>query len=195
MTKIAKPTAIIAPSFAPVGTKLVNAFKAFDLASVRMSGSVSAAMQQYVDHCVVEGLPRNEDGCKAIRKAVALACDEGRGALATAIATGAMERKTLIEYSQSAQRAFFHNVAWSAALKNDPAFALPWGKAHGTTGGVETEAKKAGAVSTTTAEELQKTLLKAIEQARLLNMRDFANELGSFVGNYLDAFKFESKSE
>lgn len=195
MTKIAKPTATIAPSFAPVGAKLVNAFKAFDLASVRMSGSVSAAMQQYVDHCVVEGLPRNEDGCKAIRKAVATACDEGRGALATAIATGAMGRKTLIEYSQSAQRAFFHNVAWSAALKNDPAFALPWGKAHGTTGGVESEAKKAGAVVQTTLKDAHATLRKAIEQYRLLNQRDFANELGSVASDHYEDFKFESKAE
>jgi len=190
-----KSDVVIAPSFIPFGSKVVRAYQAFDLASVKMSGTIDATMRQYVDACVIEGLARTEDGCKAIRKAIAVACDEGKGILATAVATGAIERKTLIEYGASAQRAFFHNVPWEAGLKNDPAFALPWGKAKATSDGVKAEAVKAGKVQTTTVKELQETLMKAIEQARMLQMRDFANELGGFAGNYLDGFKFESKSE
>lgn len=188
-------TTVKAPSFNATGKRIAVAYTRFDLASSRLVSDLSMAFQSYIDQCVIEGLARNEDSCKAIRKAIALSCDEGSGALATAVATGLIERKTVIEYGASAQRAFFHNIPWSPTLKNDPAFGLPWGKAKAVSGGVDTKATKAGAVSTTSVEELSKTILKAIEQARLLQMRDFANELGGFVSTYLDAFKFESKSE
>ena len=188
---------IKAPSFNATGKRIAVAYTRFDLASSRLVSDLSLAFQSYIDQCTIEGLVRNEDSCKAIRKAIAVACDEGSGALATAVATGLIERKTLIEYGASAQRAFFHNVPWSPTLKNDPAFALPWGKAKTTTtkDSVDTKATKAGAVVSTTLKDAHATLMKAIEQYRLLNQRDFANELGSVASDHYDDFKFESKSE
>lgn len=191
-----KQTTIVkAPSFNAAGKRIAVAYTRFDLASSRLVSDLSLAFQSYIDTCVIEGLARNEDSCKAIRKAIALSCDEGSGALATAVATGLIERKTVIEYGASAQRAFFHNVAWAPTLKNDPAFALPWGKAKAVSGGVDTKATKAGAVQTTSLKDLQATILKAIEQARMLQMRDFANEIGALAADCLESFKFESKSE
>lgn len=188
-------TTVKAPSFNAAGKRIAVAYTRFDLASSRLVSDLSLAFQSYIDTCVIEGLARNEDSCKAIRKAIALSCDEGSGALATAVATGLIERKTIIEYAQSAQRAFYHNVAWAPTLKNDPAFALPWGKAKAVSGGVATETKKAGAVVSTTLKDAHSTLMKAIEQYRMLNQRDFANELGSVASDHYEDFKFESKSE
>lgn len=186
---------IKAPSFNKSGAKIARAFQALDKASEDFRDSMTIAFQSYIDQCVIAGMPRNQDSCNAIRKAIALACDEGTGALATGVALNYVERKTIVEYGNGAQRAFFHGVPWSPTLKNDPAYALPWGKAKATKEGVTVEAKKAGAVSTTSVKDLEQTILKAIEQARMLQMRDFANELGGFVSTYLDSFKFESKSE
>ena len=188
-------TTVKAPSFNATGKRIATAYTRFDLASSRLVSDLSLAFQSYIDTCTIEGLVRNEDSCKAIRKAIAVSCDEGSGALATAVATGLIERKTIVEYAQSAQRAFFHNVPWSPTLKNDPAYGLPWGKAKATKEGVATEAKKAGAVVSTTLKDAHATLMKAIEQYRMLNQRDFANELGSVASDHYDDFKFESKSE
>lgn len=195
MSKQTTTTTVIAPSFNATGKRIVVAYTRFDIASSRLVSDLSLAFQSYIDQCVIEGLARNEDSCKAIRKAIALSCDEGRGVLATAVANGLIERKTLIEYSQSAQRAFFHNIPWSPTLKNDPAYALPWGKAKAVSGGVATETKKAGAVVSTTLKDAHSTLMKAIEQYRMVNQRDFANALGSVASDHYDDFKFESKSE
>lgn len=188
-------TTVKAPSFNATGKRIVVAYTRFDLASARLVSDLSLAFQSYIDQCTIEGLARNEDSCKAIRKAIATACDEGSGALASAVAHGLIERKTIVEYAQSAQRAFFHNVPWAPTLKNDPAMALPWGKTKATSGGIDTETKKAGAVVSTTLKDAHQTLMKAIEQYRMLNQRDFANELGSVASDHYDDFKFESKSE
>lgn len=198
MAKIAKTDKIVAPSFNAAGAKIARAYKAFDKASTALENDLTEAFRLFVDQCHVAGMPKTQESCAAIRKAIALACDEGTGLLASAVATGWIERKTIIEYGSGAQRAFYHGIDWYPTLKNETAenLILPWGKTKkATKDGVATETKKAGAVSTTSVEELSKTILKAIEQARLLQMRDFANELGGFVATYLDAFKFESKSE
>jgi enoyl-[acyl-carrier-protein] reductase (NADH) len=202
MTKIAKTKTktdtIIAPSFVAAGARITVAFQKFDKASQDLEDGLQNAFQKFIDQCTVAGMPRTKESCDAIKKAIATACDEGTGMLATAIATGGLERKTIIEYGSGAQRAFFHGIKWYSSLKNETAenLTLPWGKTKkATKAGVNIETTKAGAVSTTTVEELAKTLSKAIEQARLLQMRDFANELGGFVASYLDSFKFTSKSE
>ena len=195
MAKIAKTDKIVAPSFNKSGARVAKAFQVLDKASEAFRDSMQLAFQSYIDTCVIAGMPRNQESCNAIRKAIALSCDEGTGALATGVALNYVERKTVIEYGNGAQRAFFHNVEWSPTLKNDPAFGLPWGKAKATKEGVTVEAKKAGSVVSTTLKDAHQTLLKAIEQYRMLNQRDFANELGSVASDHYDDFKFESKSE
>lgn len=195
MAKIAKTDKIVAPSFNKSGARVAKAFQALDKASEAFRDSMQLAFQSYIDQCVIAGMPRNQESCNAIRKAIALSCDEGTGALATGVALTYVERKTVIEYGNGAQRAFFHNVPWTPTLKNDPAFGLPWGKAKAVSGGVDTKATKAGAVQTTSLKDLQATILKAIEQARMLQMRDFANEIGALAADCLESFKFESKSE
>lgn len=195
MAKSKKTDIVVAPSFNKSGAKIARAFQAFDKASTEFSNSLANAYQMFVDQCVIAGMPRNQESCNAIKKAIALSCDEGTGALATGVALKYVERKTVIEYGAGAQRAFFHNVPWSPTLKNDPAYGLPWGKAKTTKGGVATKTTKAGAVVTTTLKDAHATLLKAIEQYRMLNQRDFANELGSVASDHYDDFKFESKSE
>lgn len=194
MPAITKDT-IKAPSFNKSGAKIAKAFQALDKASETFRDNMLIAFQSYIDQCVIAGMPRNQESCNAIKKAIALSCDEGTGALATGVALEYVERKTVIEYGNGAQRAFFHNVPWTPTLKNDPQFALPWGKAKAVSGGVATETKKAGAVVSTTLKDAHATLMKAIEQYRMLNQRDFANELGSVASDHYEDFKFESKSE
>jgi hypothetical protein len=73
--------------------------------------------------------------------------------------------KTFTEYVQGAMRAYFHNVPWTASLKNDPDFKIP---------AKDGSVKKSGSVSTTTADATAKTAQKLIAQLRALGHDDTA---------------------
>lgn len=172
MAKVSK-SAVLAtamPSFDDAATRIVAAFEAFDDATASLTGAVEVVMQQYVDKASLTVATRDRAACDALGKAirdcqvVTDVCD----------GMGAMSRKTFTEYAQSAMRAFHYNVPWSAGLKNNPEYALPWGK------GKATKPTKAGTVTTTTDAEAFKTARKLIAQWRTLK-RDLA------VGLLIDA--------
>ena len=165
-------------SFDKFASEIVKGYKAFDKAQGKLSQTVCTTMQQFVDHVAVT-IGRDEKACKALQKAVA-----DSQIVIDAVAAGFMEKKTFTEYAQSAARALHFNVPFAPSLKNDKEKSLPWGKA-----GKATATPKAGKVTSTTRDELDKTLSKALAQARALGLTDFAADVLDLAIERLDGFK------
>jgi hypothetical protein len=200
--KVKTTPTVNAPEF--IGAKaLYAAEQSLNKASSRYSEDVAILMQAHVDACTVAAIPKTEDGCKAIARSIMQGMTEvirknlpktagvSRKDAAEMDASSVwtlspIPRKTVVEYAASAQRAFFHGVEWSAGLKNDPAYGLPWGKA----GKTETTTK-AGPVQTTTNEGMFETLYKALAQARMLNRTEFAGALVDVCHEWLAADGFK----
>lgn len=195
-----------APEFTGASA-LYAAEHAINKASSAYSATVANLMQAHVDACTVAGLPKTEDGCKAISRSIMQGMTEviranlhktagvSKKDAATMDASSVwllspIPRKTITEYSAGAQRAFFHGVPWTANLKNQPEYGLPWGKA-GKSGSTE----KAGPVETTTRESLDQTLCKALAQARMLGLKEFVLDLVDLCQDRLDGFKEPAKTE
>lgn len=177
--KASTKPAVTAPAFNAHAAAIVKAYGAFDRASSKFSAELSRTLNTYVDTCrVAQGIGKDEASCKAVQKAI-----RESDAFVRAIADGLLESKTITEYAQGAARALHHGVEWTPRLKNDPAYALPWGKA-GKGGG----AGKAGAVTSTSREDLDKTLSKAIAQARMLGLTEFAAQVLDVAIESLDGF-------
>jgi len=168
------------PSFAAEARQVLKALQAFDAAASKASETIAKAMQHFLDSCTVAGIARSAEAVKPIGKAIR-ECE----VFTEAVALGTLEKKTVTEYAQSAMRAYFHNVPFAQGLKNDPAFKIP--DASGKTKG--TPDKKSGGVKSTTREALDKTLSKAIQQARLLGLTDFAADVLDLALDTLDGFK------
>ena len=126
-----------------------------------------------------------------------------------AIAVGFFEKKTITEYAQGAMRSYFHNTAFTASLKNDPAFKIPakdgsikggsGAGGAGKGGSVKGGAGKGGsgkgdAGSTTTIAAFHSTLVTALRQARQLGMVDQAADLLDFLLEAFDGFS-ETETE
>jgi hypothetical protein len=167
------------PSFSTAAKSIGGAFKAFENAGAKLSAQVCAAMQSYLDACLMAGIGREQKEVESIGRAI-----RENEIVATYVALGAFERKTFTEYAQSAMRAHFHGVPFTPALKNDPAYALPWGGAKS-----KASAGKGGKVESTDRAALDATLSKAIKQARLLGLLEFAAELVDICADSLDGFK------
>jgi hypothetical protein len=168
----------ITVSFDKFAADIVKGFKAFDKAQGKLSTTVDTSMQRFVDHVAVT-LGRDEKACKALQKAVA----DSQIVIDT-VAAGIMEKKTFTEYAQSAARALHFNVPFAASLKNDDTKKLPWSKK-----GASTSTAKAGKVTSTTRDELDKTLSKALAQARVLGLTEFAANVLDLALESLDGFK------
>lgn len=89
-------------------------------------------------------------------------------------------------YTTSVKLAYIHDVPFAASLftkegKEAAGIAGSAGRADG--------AKTGGKVSTTTRKDLDKTLSKALAQARLLNLTDFAADLLDMCIDTLPEFK------
>jgi len=182
MSVIKTPTkpAVTAPTFNAHAANIVKAYGAFDRASSKFSAELSRTLNAYVDACrVAPGMDKGKESCAAMQKAI-----KNADAFVRAVADGLLESKTITEYAQGAARALHYGVEWTANLKNDPTKALPWGKA-GKGGG----AGKAGAVTSTSREDLDKTLSKAIAQARILGLTEFAAQVLDVAIESLDGFK------
>ena len=180
MTKANVKTATIValPEFDSSASAICKAYEAFDKASAKLSDTVDFVMNGYIDQCNKAGLGKEQADVTRLGKMIR----ESQTVL-DIVASGAMERKTFTEYAQSAMRAFFHGVPFSASLKNDANMGLPWGGAKG-------EKKSAsGKVITTNRAELDKTLCKALEQARALGLTEFAAEMLDLCIDRLDSFK------
>ena len=108
-------------SFAPA---IVDALESADRAATTYASVLSEQINAYIDACRVAGYEKNEIDCGWVKYEI-VNC----AAFVDAIASGLLLEKTVNEYGNGAMRAFYHGVPWSASLKNDPAFKLPWVKA------------------------------------------------------------------
>jgi hypothetical protein len=163
----------ILPSFETNAKLIIAAQTAADRVAVKTSDAIAQAIQKHLDACAVAGVPRDLQGVNAIGRGIR-ECQ----AFIDSVATGFFEKKTITEYAQGAMRAYFHNTAFTASLKNDPAFKIP--AKDGTV--------KAGAVSTTTVVAFHKTLIKALQQARMLGLDEQAADMLDFCLEVFDGF-------
>lgn len=178
MEKQIKTPAIKAPAFDAYAKTIIKGYESFDNATAKLSATVHSTMQAYIDVCSKAGLSRDKAGCNALGKAIR-ECD----AVQAIVATGAMEKKTFTEYAQSAMRAFFHGVPFEASLKNNKEMGLPWGNAK-----PSSATPKAGKQIETSRKELDKTLTKALVQARALGLTEFAANMLDLCIDSLDNF-------
>lgn len=170
---------VTAPAFNPFAKAIVKSYGKFDRASTTFNTELTRTMNQYVDAVrVAPGIGKDKESCKAVQQAI-----RESDAFVRAIADGLLLRNTVTEYAQGAARALFHGVEWFADIKNRPEFGLPWGKAG------KGSAGKAGAVTSTSREDLDKTLSKAIAQARMLGLTEFAAQVLDVAIESLDGFK------
>ena len=176
-TKATATSIIAVESFDHHARKVLGALKEFDAASAKASRNISMAYQVYLDTQV--DLPKDQASVTALGKAMREA-----PAFRDAIGLGLIERKTVTEYAQSAMRAFYWGVEFAPSLKNDPSMALPW-----TASAKSGTAEKAGPVKSTTREALDATLCKALAQARLLGLTEFAACVLDVCLERLDGFK------
>lgn len=174
-------TAIVAlPEFDSSAKAIIKAHEALDNASAKTRDVVNYTMQSYIDKCATAGLGKTEADVNRLGKMI-----RESQAVLDIVALGAMEKKTFTEYAQSAMRAFYHGVPFSASLKNDKNMGLPWGGAKGG----DKKTTKAGPSTETTRAALDKTLSKALGQARALGLNEFAAEVLDLCLDRLDGFK------
>jgi len=166
----------IVPSFNASAKGIVSAMRKADAIAVKTSDLIVQTVQQYLDAASVAGVPRDNQGVKAIGSEI-----RNCQVMLDAIAIGTFEKKTITEYAQGAMRAYFHNVPYTATLKNDPSFKIPG--ADGTV-----KAATSGATSKTTKAALYKTISKALGQARLLGMTEQAADLLDFCLDNFEGF-------
>ena len=166
--------AIVVPSFNTAAKVIMSATKALDKAAEKAGGKTTAVIQQWLDACAIEGIPREAKPVKAMGKAIR-ECQ----AFLDAVAQGTEVKKTITEYAQGAMRAYFHNVPFTASLKNDPAFKIP---------DADGNVKSGGAVKTTNRKALFATLNKALEQMRLLDEHDAAASMLDTIQEYFSEF-------
>ena len=167
--------ALTAPAFTTSAATLRTALVHQDKALAKSRDTIACAMVSYVDACHVAGLPKTDEGCQALGKAV-----RGCETMQSMVSLGLLEKKTLAEYAQGLMRAFYHGVPWTPTIKNDPAMALPWGKAM--------KPAKAGKVSTTDAGAVTATAKKLLAQARLLGMDALAADLLDVLQEHMPEF-------
>lgn len=130
-----------------MASNVIGALETFDNASSIFADEMRCAMQGMVDAATSAGIKKNQEAVDALGKMV-----RESEAFLDAVAVGMLERKTVTEYAQGVMRAFFHGVEWTPRTKNDPALALPWGKA-----------KAAGARASTSVSESASPAAKAAE--------------------------------
>ena len=171
---------VTAPAFNAHATAIFQAYRDLDRASAKFSAAVSRTMNQYVDACrVAPDMAKDEASCKALQKAIREA-----EPFVKMVADCRIEKKTITEYAQGAARAFFYGVEWTPTLKNDPAMALPWSKQS-----KGDSAAKAGKVTSTSRQDLDATISKALQQARTLGLTGFAADMLDLAIEALDGFK------
>lgn len=94
---------------------------------------------------------------------------------------GALEKSTAASYQSGFWIAFQTGVEWSADLNNKKTADKQAGEA-------KTSTKASGAVQSTSRKDLDKTLSKALAQARLLGLTEFAADVLDLCVDCLDGF-------
>lgn len=176
-------TIVALPEFDSGAIAIIKAHEAFDKASARLADVVNYTMQSYVDKCNKAGVAKDE--ASVIRLGTMIR--ESQPVL-DIVASGAMERKTFTEYANSAMRAFYWGVPYEASLKNKPEYILPWSKAKTKGDAGDAGETETGKTTTPTRAELDKTISKALAQARALGLLNFAAELVDLATESLDGF-------
>lgn len=171
-------TTVTVISFDKNASKIIGAYKAFDGAQSKLSAVVTREMMGFVDAWSIAN-DRGEASCKAMQKAI-VDCET----VAKIVASGAMARATFVEYAQSAARALHFGVEFAPSLKNNEAYKLPWSKK-----GKGTGPGTSGGVTSTTRDDMDKTISKALAQARLLGLTEFAADVLDLCLERLDGFK------
>ena len=169
---------IVSVSFDNNARNIGKAYSGFDKAFGKLTAIVNREMQSFIDQWFISN-GKGEQSVKAMGKAIR----ESQVVL-DLVATGAMEKKTFTEYAQGAMRALHYGVPFAADLKNNPDMALPWGKA-----GKGGATAKSGKVTSTTREDADKTLSKALAQYRALGLTEFAAGILDLALDSLDGFK------
>jgi len=176
--KTVKTPAIVAPVFDKYALAIIKAKTQAHGAMTKADASIDATMQQFTDAWAIAGYSKSQADVARLGKAI-----RDSEAVKNMTETTWLKRKTFTEYAQSAMRAFFHGVPFSASLKGNPDMGLPWGGAKGD------KKNASGTVVSTTREALDKTLIKALEQARLLGLTEFAADMLDLCIDRLDSFK------
>lgn len=181
--------AAVIPSFDAYASEILESQCAADSASSVARDVLTQGIQQFIDACAVAGLPRDVQYAQAVKTEIAT-CQ----VFVDAVAQGMYEQKTIGEYAQGAARAFFHNVAYYASIKNDngqtdkkgntrPDYRIP--NAKGIVRATSTDAAKTVKV---TREALDKTLNKALAQLRALTLDDVAADMLDLLLESLPGF-------
>ena len=168
---------LTAVSFNADALAIVKAIDKGTKAYVKATAEVARIMQAYIDRWFIAN-GKSEQSVKAMGAAI-----RDSQAVTDLVATGAIEKKTFTEYAQGAMRALHYGVPFAADLKNNPDMALPWGKAK------PKATAKAGKVTSTSRADLDKTLSKALAQARALGLTDFAADVLDLCLESLDGFE------
>jgi hypothetical protein len=171
-------TKLIPVSFDTAAKAIVRTMNKADRAYAKATGEVNRIMQGYVDSWFIAN-GKDEKSVKAMGKAM-----RESQAVVDLVAMGACEKKTFTEYAQSAMRALHYGVPFSADLKNNPEMGLPWGKA-----GKGSSATSSGKVVSTSRTDLDKTISKALAQARALGLTEFAADMLDLTIDSLEGFK------
>jgi len=170
------------PSFTKSAKALLAATNGLDSATAKFSGALCTTLQQYLDACAMSGIERTQKGCATIGKAVR----ENEVMVKAWFHDGTLQQKTVTEYAQGMMRAYFHNVPFTQGLKNDPDMKIP--SVDGTVKGGG-KVKSGGKVQSTNRAELDKTIAKMLEQARLIGLTEFAATILDVCLDSLDGFK------
>jgi hypothetical protein len=165
----------VVPAFDANATAIITAQRQADKVNVKAGAAIVQAMQQHLDACAVANVPRDLAGVNAIGKGIR-ECQ----AFLDAVAVGTFEKKTITEYAQGAMRAYFHNVEFTASLKNDPDFKIP---------AKDGSVKAGGSVTTTSREALFKTLNKVLFQCRTLGDHEAACAIMDTAQEYFADFQ------
>lgn len=169
---------IVPVSFDTAALAILKAYDKADKAYIKATAEVQRIMQGFIDAWFIAN-GKAEPSVKAMGKAI-----RDSQAVVDLVAQGACEKKTFTEYAQSAMRALHYGIPFTADLKNDSEKGLPWGKA-----GKGSATAKSGKVTSTTRDDADKTLSKALAQYRSLGLTEFAAGILDLAIESLDGFK------
>jgi hypothetical protein len=175
---MSESNSVVIPSFDKTSRAIFNGASKVLKANERFSELVCAEMNRFIDSVRVS-LPGKVDqaACKAMQKTIMESEIVKESTKETIV-----KRKTWVENAQGAQRALYFGIPFTTDLKNNPDYVLPWGKKS------TPAEQKAGTVTTTTRAELDKTLSKALAQARLIGLTEFAADMLDLALERLDGF-------